>query len=74
MKIIAIIPARYASTRFPGKALAAIKGKPMIQHVYQQAILAQLDRVIIATDDQRIYRYAREFGGEAVMTSVQHRS
>lgn len=74
MKIIAIIPARYASSRFPGKALAAIKGKPMIQHVYQQAILAQLDRVIIATDDQRIYRYAREFGGEAVMTSVQHRS
>ena len=75
MKITAIIPIRYGSTRFPGKALALIKGKPMIWHVYQQvSLLAQFDRVIIATDDRRIYRCVSKFGGEVVMTSAQHSS
>jgi len=73
MKITAVIPARYASTRFPGKALADIGGKPMIQHVYERTCRATLvSRVIVATDDQRIADVVRQIGGEAVMTSVAH--
>ncbi|KAA0888829.1 3-deoxy-manno-octulosonate cytidylyltransferase [Oryzomonas rubra] len=73
MKITAIIPARYASTRFPGKALADIGGRPMIQHVYERACKASLvSRVIVATDDTRIADAIRLIGGEAVMTSTSH--
>ncbi|QEM67984.1 3-deoxy-manno-octulosonate cytidylyltransferase [Geobacter sp. FeAm09] len=73
MNITAIIPARYASTRFPGKALADIGGKPMIQHVYERACQASLvSRVIVATDDTRIAEAIRQIGGEAVMTSTDH--
>lgn len=72
MQFIGIIPARYASTRFPGKPLAEIGGKPMIQRVWEQAKKA-LDRVVVATDDKRIYDCVRGFGGEAVMTRSDHR-
>jgi 3-deoxy-manno-octulosonate cytidylyltransferase (CMP-KDO synthetase) len=71
--ITGIIPARYASTRFPGKPLALIGGKPMIRLVYEQASLA-LSSVYVATDDHRIYNAVRSFGGNAVMTSPDHRS
>lgn len=70
---IAIIPARYASTRFPGKPLADIGGKTMIQRVYEQASKA-VGRVMVATDDERIRAEVARFGGEAVMTSALHRS
>jgi 3-deoxy-manno-octulosonate cytidylyltransferase (CMP-KDO synthetase) len=69
--IIAIIPARFASTRFPGKPLASETGKPMIQHVCEAAGRA-VDRVVVATDDQRIIDAVTRFGGEAVMTSPEH--
>ena len=73
MKITAVIPARYASMRFPGKALAEIDGRPMIQHVYERTAQAKLvNRVIVATDDQRIADAINIFGGEAIMTSVAH--
>lgn len=73
MKITAVIPARFASTRFPGKALAEIGGKPMIQHVYERTSQATLiSRTIVATDDQRIADAIRQIGGEAVMTSPGH--
>lgn len=69
MKIIGIIPARYSSTRFPGKPLADILGKTMIQHVYERAKLStKLCEVIVATDDARIYDCVNSFGGRAVMT------
>jgi 3-deoxy-manno-octulosonate cytidylyltransferase (CMP-KDO synthetase) len=68
-----LIPARYASTRFPGKPLAIIMGKPMIQRVYEQASLV-LDEVYVATDDQRIHDKVLSFGGRAVMTSDRHQS
>ena len=73
MTFIGIIPARYASTRFPGKPLADMKGKPMIQRVYEQ-VEGVLDAVCVATDDERIAAAVRAFGGQAVMTSDQHRS
>lgn len=73
MKFIAIIPARYASTRFPGKPLADMGGKPMIQRVYEQVKRAVHD-VWIATDDSRIFDTVQSFGGKAVMTSTEHRS
>ena len=69
-----IIPARYASTRFPGKPLADIAGKPMIQHVYERALLSDAQRVIIATDDQRIADVATAFGAEVCMTKEDHPS
>lgn len=70
---VAIIPARYASTRFPGKLLADQTGKPLIQHVYEQALQAKrIDRVIIATDDDRIFSAVKKFGGEAVLTRADH--
>lgn len=75
MAIVAIIPARYASTRLPGKPLAELGGKPMIQHVYESAAKARfLDRVIVATDDERIIQAVRSFGGDAMMTSPKHAS
>lgn len=73
MKFIGIIPARYASTRFPGKPLADMNGKPMIQRVYEQ-VQDVLDAVCVATDDERIENAVRSFGGQVVMTSDQHRS
>lgn len=74
-KIVALIPARYSSSRFPGKPLAEIRGKPMIQRVYERACLAKsLAKVIVATDDQRIYQAVTGFGGRVVMTSPKHQS
>ncbi|MDD4922742.1 MAG: 3-deoxy-manno-octulosonate cytidylyltransferase, partial [Bacteroidales bacterium] len=73
MKFLGIIPARYASTRFPGKPLADIGGKLMIQRVYEQ-VAPCLDDVWVATDDERILKAVEGFGGQAVMTSDQHRS
>jgi 3-deoxy-manno-octulosonate cytidylyltransferase (CMP-KDO synthetase) len=75
MGVVAIIPARYGSTRLPGKPLAMIGGKPMIQHVYESASRAKgLDRVLVATDDRRVEETVRGFGGEVVMTSKHHAS
>ena len=75
MNVIGIIPARYGSIRFPGKALAMLNGAPLIQHVYEQARAAtRLDDVIVATDDERIVQAVARFGGTAVMTSPTHRS
>ncbi len=74
-KIVAIIPARYESTRLPGKPLALIDGKVMIQHVYERTRAAALiDTVLVATDDERIARAVREFGGEVAMTRREHPS
>ncbi len=73
MKFIAIIPARYASTRFPGKPLALLGGKPVIQHVYEKA-QSVMDSVYVATDDERIYDIVKGFGGNAVMTRADHKS
>ena len=73
MKFIAIIPARYASTRFPGKPLALLGGKPIIQHVYEQ-VKKVINDVCVATDDQRIYDTVTAFGGKAVMTRSDHKS
>jgi 3-deoxy-manno-octulosonate cytidylyltransferase (CMP-KDO synthetase) len=72
--ILGIIPARYASTRFPGKPLVIIDGKPMIQRVYEQALKSDLDAVVVATDDVRIADTVRSFGGNVVMTSENHPS
>lgn len=75
MQILGIIPARYASTRFPAKALVDIGGKSMIQRVYEQSAKAtQLAQVIVATDDERIFNHVLDFGGKAVMTSENHHS
>ncbi|MDR3348321.1 MAG: 3-deoxy-manno-octulosonate cytidylyltransferase [Acidaminococcales bacterium] len=74
-KVVCIIPARYASTRLPGKPLADIAGKPMIQHVYERACRASLvGAVAVATDDARIYGAVAAFGGRAVLTSPAHAS
>ena len=73
MKFIAIIPARYASTRFPGKPLAILGGKTVIQRVYEQACDV-LEESYVATDDQRIFDAVTAFGGKAVMTSANHKS
>ncbi|SIS76107.1 3-deoxy-manno-octulosonate cytidylyltransferase [Neptunomonas antarctica] len=69
-----IIPARYASTRFPGKPLADIAGKPMVQHVYERALQSEAERVIVATDDERIAAVAKAFGAEVCMTKADHPS
>jgi 3-deoxy-manno-octulosonate cytidylyltransferase (CMP-KDO synthetase) len=74
MEILGIIPARYASTRFPGKPLVLIHGKTMIQRVYEQASKSSLTKVIVATDDQRIMEHVQSFGGKAVMTAEHHQS
>lgn len=73
MIFAALIPARYESTRFPGKPLAILNGKPMIQHVFENVSKA-IERVWIATDDDRIYDAVKDFGGNAVMTSKDHQS
>lgn len=72
-KIIGIIPARYGSSRFPGKPLAMLGDKPMIQHVYER-VASLLPEAAVATDDERIYNVVKGFGGVAVMTSTEHRS
>lgn len=74
-RAVGIIPARYNSVRFPGKPLADINGKPMIQHVYKRAKQAKLlDVVVVATDDRRIEKAVIDFGGECYMTSKEHQS
>jgi 3-deoxy-manno-octulosonate cytidylyltransferase (CMP-KDO synthetase) len=73
MKVLGIIPSRYASARFPGKPLIDIKGKSMIQRVFEQASKSKLiDEVVVATDDQRIYDHVKVFGGNVLMTSTSH--
>jgi len=72
MSFIVVIPARFASTRLPGKPLRDIAGLPMIQHVWQQARKSQAARVVIATDDERIYSAATDFGAEVCMTREDH--
>ncbi len=73
MKSIGIIPSRYASTRFPGKPLIDIKGKSMIQRVYEQSAKAKkLAKLVVATDDKRIFDHVKSFGGEVVMTDINH--
>ncbi len=75
MRVLAVIPARYGSTRFEGKPLADILGKPMIQHVYEGLSESRLiERIVVATDDQRIVEAVQSFGGNAVMTSPHHRA
>ncbi len=75
MRVLACIPARFSSTRFPGKVLAQDTGKFLIQHTYEQARLAELpEKVIIAADDQRIAAAAKSFGAECVLTSPEHKS
>ena len=73
MNILGVIPARYGSTRFPGKPLALIHGKSMINRVYHQAKACdKISRLVVATDDERIFDHVVQFGGEAVMTSADH--
>lgn len=74
MPFTVVIPARYASTRLPGKPLADLAGKPMIQHVYERACESEASQVIVATDDQRIVSACKGFGAEVVMTSPDHAS
>ncbi|HXP49277.1 MAG TPA: 3-deoxy-manno-octulosonate cytidylyltransferase [Bacteroidia bacterium] len=75
MKAIGIIPARYASTRFPGKPLVVIQGKTMIHRVYEQASkCSSLGSVVVATDDERIYKEVESFGGNVVMTAEHHKN
>lgn len=75
MNIFAFIPARYDSTRFPGKPLALIKGKPMIQHVYERCLQCpEISETYVATDHEGIFEAVEAFGGKAVMTSREHRS
>ncbi|MBS4058104.1 MAG: 3-deoxy-manno-octulosonate cytidylyltransferase [Bacteroidales bacterium] len=73
MQILGVIPARYASSRFPGKPLADIGGKPMIQRVYEQALQAKLlSKVVVATDHEAIFQAVKSFGGQVVMTREDH--
>ncbi len=74
MKVVGIIPSRYASTRFPSKPLQMIKGKTMIQRVWEQAWRSKLDAVVVATDDMRIADEVLKFGGQYVLTDPNHRS
>ena len=75
MKVLAIIPARYGSTRFPGKPLVDIAGKPMIRHVYENASkIAVISHLMVATDDERIEKAVLSFGGNVMMTSSEHQS
>jgi 3-deoxy-manno-octulosonate cytidylyltransferase (CMP-KDO synthetase) len=75
MRILGVIPARYASTRFPGKPLVVIAGKTMIQRVYEQAKKCSLlESVYVATDDMSIFNHVLAFGGDVIMTGTQHRS
>jgi 3-deoxy-manno-octulosonate cytidylyltransferase (CMP-KDO synthetase) len=74
MSFVVVIPARYASTRLPGKPLVDIAGKPMVQHVWERALHSKATQVVVATDDERISSVVRGFGGEVVMTRVDHPS
>ena len=75
LRVLAAIPARYASTRFPGKPLARLAGMPLIEHVYRRAAAAPgVERVVVATDDARIVQAVEAFGGEARLTRADHRS
>lgn len=75
MSILGIIPARYESTRFPGKVLADIQGKSMVQRVYEQAVKSKyLDKVVIATEDDKVVEHVRQFGGEVLITKTNHAS
>lgn len=74
MSFTVVIPARYASTRLPGKPLADIGGKAMIQHVYERALASGAAEVIVATDDERVLQQVEAFGGRAMMTSAAHQS
>src|SRR5437868_11830655 len=75
MNILAVIPARYASTRLPGKPLVSIAGKPMIERVWERARRAtNVTRVVVATDDERIAQAVKSFGGESVLTRADHRT
>src|SRR4029077_18140968 len=74
-KVVVVIPARYGSTRLPGEPLVLLAGKPMIQRVYERAKLAErVNRVVVATDDERIVKVVQGFGGEARMTRAEHRT
>ena len=74
-EVVVVIPARYGSTRLPGKPLVSLAGKPMIQRVFERAKMAQrVNRVIVATDDERILKAVEAFGGEARMTRTEHRT
>ena len=73
LRFIAIIPARYASTRFPGKPLALLGGKPVVQRVYER-VKSVIPNAVVATDDERIYDAVKAFGGDVVMTSPNHKS
>ena len=73
-KVIAIIPARWASTRLPGKPLADINGKPMIQWVYEAVEKSIVDKVVVATDNVAIKAAVKLFGGEAILTDVKHQT
>ncbi len=73
-RVAVVIPSRYASTRFPGKPLAMLCGKPMVRHVYEKAAASSADLVVVATDDRRIYDAVTGFGGKAVMTAETHPS
>lgn len=74
MSFYVVIPARYASTRLPGKPLKDIAGKPMIQHVFERACESRAEKVIIATDDPRVQKAAQAFGADVCMTSSEHQS
>ena len=74
MEFKVVIPARYASSRLPGKALLKIKGKPIIQYVHENAVKSGAEQIIIATDDQRILECAQEFNADVCLTSSQHKS
>ncbi|MCD6489929.1 MAG: 3-deoxy-manno-octulosonate cytidylyltransferase [Thermodesulfobacterium sp.] len=72
MRKVIIIPARYDSARFPGKPLASLWGKPMIQHVYERALASEISEVYVATDDKRILNEVTRFGGKAILTGKEH--
>lgn len=74
MKSVIVIPARYSSQRFPGKVLALLRGKPIVQWVWECAMKSKADLVLVATDDDRVYNTVESFGGKAVMTSPNHPS
>ena len=75
MKILGVIPSRFGSSRFPGKPLIDLAGKSMIQRVYEGAVKCNsFTKLVVATDDERIYTHVQEFGGEAIMTSSEHQS
>ncbi|MBO5803260.1 MAG: 3-deoxy-manno-octulosonate cytidylyltransferase [Lentisphaeria bacterium] len=74
MKTAVVIPARYGSMRFPGKVLAMLRGKPIVQWVWECAMKSKADLVLVATDDDRVYKTVESFGGKAVMTSPNHPS